>query len=190
MMASTQFSSHDEYKSHTDASGFQAHPDDNDDVGGYQPHSEKGEHRSGFQPEKKEWLNKVPGFIPLFGIGPIIMERQGKDKLEKKFNFIKPNNLEKTEGLIYEPAPYHGKDDQGGKNKGPEHGQESLEYSKQIKESSSRRIGVDFENKEIIIHHVSGKDRGVFHGHVRDWGANGLSRTDLQKRSKSILVAI
>jgi len=107
----------DEYQSHTDvdnepkgyqphvdkktgAGGFQAHPDDNDDIGGYQAHSEKDEHRGGFQPEKKEWLNKVPGFIPLFGIGPIIME---KNKHKSQGNIDRPNAPDPDKK--YHPAP-------------------------------------------------------------------------------------
>jgi len=156
MMASTQFSSHDEYKSHTDASGFQAHPDDNDDVGGYQAHSEKDEHRGGFQPEKKEWLNKVPGFIPLFGIGPIIMERKRNlDKEPTTKSRLKDAQLP-IEGRIrfvpdekYNPSMPLPKNEKGYKDKfgnvwvkGPSrtHG-ETFEWDVQLSEKGKLQLG-------------------------------------------------
>ena len=69
--------------------------------------------------------------------------------------------------LEYEAAPYHGKVDNAVKNRAPINGQSALDMSLQIKETSTRRIGIDYEKSEFVVfdEHTTGK----FHGHVRAW---------------------
>jgi len=47
------------------------------------------------------------------------------------------------------------------KNKAPTYGQDTLDLSLQIKETSTRRIGVDYETNEFVIFD------NTYHGHVR-----------------------
>lgn len=69
--------------------------------------------------------------------------------------------------LVYEAAPYHGKVDNALKSRAPKNGQEALNTSIQIKPTSLRRVGVDYESKEFVVF-----DRtldSTYHGHVRPW---------------------
>lgn len=69
--------------------------------------------------------------------------------------------------LEYEAAPYHGKVDNAVKSRAPINGQDALDMSIQVKESSPRRIGIDYSAKEFV---VFDKTIGVkYHGHVRVW---------------------
>jgi hypothetical protein len=67
----------------------------------------------------------------------------------------------------YELNPKHGSVDRGQASKAPSNGQASLDNSHRIKETSTRRVGVDPKTKEFVVfdEHLSGK----FHGHVRAW---------------------
>jgi hypothetical protein len=67
----------------------------------------------------------------------------------------------------YEPAPYHGRTDHAGKSRAPTNGQEALDTSLQVKDTSPRRIGVDYAAKEFVVFDQTSP--GIFHGHVRDW---------------------
>jgi hypothetical protein len=72
---------------------------------------------------------------------------------------------------IYEENPKHGAQPRGTakgmSSKAPTDGQAALDNSVQIKPTSSRRVGVDWANQEIVVldEHLSGR----FHGHVRSW---------------------
>ena len=72
----------------------------------------------------------------------------------------------------YKDAPYHGKADTTAKNKAPTNGQSALDQSIQVKNTSTRRVGVDKENQEFVVfdktitHNNSNEE---FHGHVRSW---------------------
>src|SRR5205823_2339228 len=71
-------------------------------------------------------------------------------------------------GLVFEPAPYHGESPSGGKSAGPKNGQEALDNSVQVKDTSPRRVGVDKANNEIVV--LDQTSPGKFHGHARAWG--------------------
>lgn len=69
---------------------------------------------------------------------------------------------------VYEPNPKHGSVDRAGASRAPTNGQEALDNSVRIKDTSPRRVGVDPKTKDIVVfdQHLEGK----FHGHVREWG--------------------
>jgi hypothetical protein len=69
--------------------------------------------------------------------------------------------------LEFEPAPYHGRMDKGLKSRGPMNGQAALESSLQVKASSPRRVGIDYDSGEFVVFDQT--TSGVFHGHVRAW---------------------
>lgn len=70
---------------------------------------------------------------------------------------------------IYEENPKHGAQARGTakgvSSKAPTDGQAALDNSIKIKSTSSRRVGVDKANGEIVVldEHLAGR----FHGHVR-----------------------
>lgn len=47
-------------------------------------------------------------------------------------------------------------------------GQEALDNSTPIKQTSERRVGVDSINKEVVVLDPNGKGSDKFHGHVQD----------------------
>ncbi|WP_241604081.1 hypothetical protein, partial [Rosenbergiella nectarea] len=81
--------------------------------------------------------------------------------------------------LSYESAPYHGTTNNTVKNKAPTYGQDALDMSIQIKDTSTRRIGVDFKKNEIVVFDNTIND--TYHGHVRSW-------QELTHEMKNILI--
>lgn len=69
---------------------------------------------------------------------------------------------------VFENNPKHGPVDRGRASKAPENGQAALDNSVRVKDTSTRRVGVDKANGEFVVldEHLPGK----FHGHVRKWG--------------------
>src|SRR3989442_16011080 len=69
--------------------------------------------------------------------------------------------------LIFEPNPKHRRKKRGRISAQPVNGQNALDNSVKIAETSSRRVGVDRENEEIVVlmEHLP----GVFHGFVVEW---------------------
>jgi hypothetical protein len=51
----------------------------------------------------------------------------------------------------------------------PTNGQNALNNSVQVKETSSRRVGVDIENGQIVVFDETHPGKNIFHGHVRSW---------------------
>ena len=70
---------------------------------------------------------------------------------------------------IFEASPKHTtrsrNTSRGIASRGPINGQVALDNSVLIKETSTRRLGVDIENQELVIFDQT-RD-GIFHGHVR-----------------------
>ena len=69
--------------------------------------------------------------------------------------------------LDYEAAPYHGKVDNAVKSRAPINGQDALDTSIQVKTTSPRRVGIDYDSKEFVVF-----DKTLdtsYHGHVRSW---------------------
>ena len=67
----------------------------------------------------------------------------------------------------YQGASYHGKVDNAVKSRAPVNGQDALDVSVQVKGTSPRRVGIDYETGEFAVFDQT--SNGVFHGHVRDW---------------------
>lgn len=69
--------------------------------------------------------------------------------------------------LMYEVNPKHTAVRRGQISAAPRDGQKALASSVRIKETSTRRVGVDHTNGEIVVfdEHLPGR----FHGHVRAW---------------------
>jgi hypothetical protein len=95
----------------------------------------------------------------------------------------------------YEESPKHSSAPRSGPkgeiSAGPANGQEALDRSVQIKETSPRRIGVDPHNNQIVI--LDQTQAGQFHGHVREWESlsdqmrNALIRSGLTDARGTIL---
>ena len=83
--------------------------------------------------------------------------------------------------LSYEKADYHGVVDNPVKSKAPKNGQNALDNSFIIKDSSTRRIGVDKSTGEIVIFDETYPSLGIYHGHVRKWD-------DLNQEMKNKLI--
>jgi hypothetical protein len=70
---------------------------------------------------------------------------------------------------VYEPSEKHGSEDRGDISRAPADEQEALDNSVQVKDTSTRRVGVDKDNDEIVIFDEIHPGKGIFHGHVRPW---------------------
>lgn len=77
------------------------------------------------------------------------------------------NGVGAVRRLEYEPAPYHGKTDNALKSRAPINGQDALDMSIQIKETSPRRIGIDYSTSDFVIFDQTIGNK--YHGHVRSW---------------------
>ena len=83
--------------------------------------------------------------------------------------------------LTFEPNPKHRIKKHGRVSAQPTDGQAALDNSVRVSETSSRRVGVDRKNKEIVVfmEHLP----GVFHGFVVEW--NDLER-NVQRRLQKL----
>ena len=83
--------------------------------------------------------------------------------------------------LTFEPNPKHRIKRHGRVSAQPTDGQAVLDNSVRVTETSSRRVGVDRKNKEIVVfmEHLP----GVFHGFVVEW--NDLER-NVQRRLQKL----
>lgn len=72
-----------------------------------------------------------------------------------------------TSQLVYEVNPKHTAVRRGQVSAAPRDGQTALANSVRVKETSTRRVGVDSASGEIVVfdEHLPGR----FHGHVRSW---------------------
>lgn len=53
--------------------------------------------------------------------------------------------------LDYEDALYHGKVDNAVKSRAPVNGHEALDFSIQVKPTSPRRVGIDYDSKDFVV---------------------------------------
>jgi hypothetical protein len=76
-----------------------------------------------------------------------------------------------TPERTYDDSTYkkHGKEDSKDISKAPINGQNALDNSEQIKDTSPRRIGVDQDNGEVVIldRHEKNGNTETYHGHVQ-----------------------
>ena len=86
-----------------------------------------------------------------------------------------PRNAGPAFRLRYEPSPKHGPRDIGRSSRAPANGQDALDQSIQVKSTSPRRVGIDYETGDFVVFDQT--SQGIFHGHVRSWsGPNGLTQ--------------
>jgi len=94
--------------------------------------------------------------------------------------------------LDYEAAPYHGKVDNAVKSRAPINRQDALDTSIQVKPTSPRRVGVDYESKEFVVFDKTLDT--TYHGHVRSWKdmhpdmQKALQQAGMADRKGNILV--
>ncbi|TBU81901.1 DUF637 domain-containing protein, partial [Phytopseudomonas dryadis] len=94
--------------------------------------------------------------------------------------------------LDYEAAPYHGKIDNAVKSRAPINGQDALDTSIQVKTTSPRRVGIDYESKEFVVFDKTLDT--TYHGHVRSWKdlhpdmQKALQQAGMADRKGNILV--
>jgi RHS repeat-associated protein len=83
-------------------------------------------------------------------------------------NTVRPEvSVGAMQRMEYEGAPYHGKTDNAIKSKAPVNGQSALDLSVQVKETSPRRVGVDYDTNEFVVFDRTQGNK--YHGHVRSW---------------------
>ena len=76
-------------------------------------------------------------------------------------------------------------------SKAPKNGQNALDLSVQVKDTSYRRVGIDHETGEFVV--FDEHEPGKFHGHVRTWDElenvqqNALVKADMTDRRGRIL---
>ncbi|MGY2293776.1 hypothetical protein ACW9H6_29085 [Pseudomonas sp. SDO528_S397] len=68
--------------------------------------------------------------------------------------------------MDYEAALYHGKVDKAVKSRVPVNGQEALDFSIQVKPTSPRRVGIDYDSKSFFFEKTLDT---IYHGHARSW---------------------
>ncbi|MBK1977271.1 hypothetical protein ACRS2S_05700 [Achromobacter xylosoxidans] len=74
----------------------------------------------------------------------------------------------------------------------PTNGQDALNTSVQVKQTSTRRIGIDYKTREFVVFDETKKS--VYHGHVRSWKKlhpdmqNALTRAGMVNRKGKILI--
>jgi RHS repeat-associated protein len=69
--------------------------------------------------------------------------------------------------LEYEAASYHGKVDNAVKSRAPINGQDALDASVLVKDTSPRRVGIDYDAGEFVVFDKTIGNK--YHGHVRSW---------------------
>lgn len=94
--------------------------------------------------------------------------------------------------LTYEAASYHGKVDTVTKSRAPTNGQDALNTPVQVKQTSTRWIGIDYKTREFVVFDET--KNSVYHGHVRSWKnlhpdmQNALTRAGMVNRNGKILI--
>ncbi len=122
---------------------------------------------------------------PNFGGRTIELQPQRKFdlKIDEKYSLkdhkVAEKTIEETGIKIYEANPKHGKDKKGNASAAPQNPQEVLENSLELPGNTTRRVGVDTENKEFNV--FDEHSEGKFHGHVRKWG-------ELTQQMKNVLI--
>jgi hypothetical protein len=120
---------------------------------------------------------------PNYGGRTSEMQPKFSPKIDEKHRVkdykVEEKTIEETGIKRYEANPKHGKDKKGNASAAPQNPQEVLDNSLELPGNTTRRIGVDTENKEFNVfdEHAEGK----FHGHVRQWG-------ELTQQMKNVLI--
>jgi hypothetical protein len=91
----------------------------------------------------------------------------------------------------FEGADYHGAVGNSVKSRGLVNGQGALDTSIQVKSTSTRRVGIDYEAGDFVI--FDNTINVVYHGHVHAWSElrlemqNALQRTGMVDGRGNIL---
>lgn len=80
-----------------------------------------------------------------------------------------PGSVGAARRYSYEASPKHGTQKVGNVSAAPKGGQAALDSSVQVKETSPRRVGVDYDAGELAVFDETHPGEGIFHGHVRSW---------------------
>jgi len=80
-----------------------------------------------------------------------------------------PGSVGAARRYNYEASPKHGTQKVGNVSAAPKGGQAALDSSVQVKETSPRRVGVDYDSGELVVFDETHPGEGIFHGHVRSW---------------------
>ncbi len=87
--------------------------------------------------------------------------------------FLPPGSVGAMRRLVYEASEKHGavpRQTAGGvSNPRPVNGQEALDNSLQVKDTSPRRVGVSYNPQELVVFNETHPGKGIYHGHVRAW---------------------
>jgi uncharacterized protein DUF6861/SH3 domain-containing protein len=87
--------------------------------------------------------------------------------------YTPPGSVGAMKRLEYEASPKHGTEargtSKGVSNPAPRNGQAALDHSLQIKDTSPRRVGIDYEAGEFVVFDETHPNSGIYHGHVRTW---------------------
>lgn len=81
--------------------------------------------------------------------------------------------------LQYVGADYHRQQATATKNPAPRNGQAALDNSLPVTETSTRRVGIDYDAEEFVVFDETSP--GEFHGHVRSW-------EELRDEMKNVLI--
>jgi hypothetical protein len=133
------------------------------------------------------------------------LEKEGAAETEKAGAQATPGSVGAMRRYQYEASPKHGTAERmtqkGVSSRAPVHGQDALDNSVKIKDTSPRRVGIDYETGEFAVFdetHSPGQlspqqTTGVYHGHVRTWEEldqqmkNALIRSGMVNRGGKIL---
>jgi hypothetical protein len=106
---------------------------------------------------------------------------------------VPANSVGAMQRLRFQASPKHPVrvSPRPGVSPGPVHGQEALDTSVGIGETTSRRVGIDYARGDYVVfdEHLP----GAFHGHIRPWGGlsqqmqNALTRAEMANRKGKIL---
>jgi hypothetical protein len=80
-----------------------------------------------------------------------------------------PGSVGAARRYNYEASPKHGTEKVGNVSAAPKGGQAALDSSVQVKETSPRRVGVDYDSGQLVVFDETHPGEGIFHGHVRSW---------------------
>ncbi|MBR1374721.1 MAG: hypothetical protein IJ566_01380 [Cardiobacteriaceae bacterium] len=108
-------------------------------------------------------------------------------KGENSNSYTNVGNSYKQE-LIYEDAPYHSAYGSGNKSPKPTNGQEVLNNSVPVKNTSKQRVGVDKTTGEYVVfnHHQGNR----YHGYQRIWKNNKKTGENLEPLSQDMKNAL
>lgn len=82
---------------------------------------------------------------------------------------VPPGSVGAMRRYEYEASPKHGATQRGNIAPAPKNGQAALDNSVQVKSTSPRRVGIDYEAGEIVVFDETHPGKGVYHGHTRTW---------------------